>query len=136
MLGFITRSLWVWPQDSVHQLEGEELDGVVRKLGFTPNIPLWVRQACSLVSEASVTTQVFADVLLSTCSRPQPPVLTWADVDVCLWKGLCGEKGQDGHGPQPPLSASWALRKPPPSLSRGKRPCCPMALLLGTQEDW
>lgn len=38
-------------------------------------------------------------------SPPGPgPVLTWADIDVRLRKGLCGEEGQDGRGPQsPPL---------------------------------
>lgn len=32
------------------------------------------------------------------------PALTWADIDVCLWKGLCSVEGQEGYSAQcPPL---------------------------------
>lgn len=49
-------------------------------------------------------------------SPPAPslaPALTWADADVCLWKGLDREEGQGGCSPQPP---PWHPESPESNL--------------------
>ena len=109
--------------------------GLSGSSAWPPNIP-WVRQACSLVSEASVTTQVFADVLLSTCSLPWPQYSPGLMLMSVCGKA-CAERRVKTATVHSPHFCILGPEKAASRLEQGKEALPgPMALLPRTQEDW
>ena len=109
--------------------------GLSGSSAWPPNIP-WVRQACSLVREASVATQVFAGVLPSTCSPPWPQCSPGL-----MLMSVCGKACAERRVRTAAVhSPDFCILGPEKATSRpeqGKEALPgPTALLPGSQEDW